>query len=116
MVVSASEASASVPVFDSWTWRWIVSPGTIFVAPMVRRFVAEPAVPSAMATVPDDTVCEAEVVDVNEPKVPRLATAAAPPIRLKVESTLIRVEIAFMTFPFICAGLSGSSMIGFVGV
>lgn len=77
LVVSATDARSTLPLLLSVNERCIVSPGTMFVAFTVRRFVDAPVAPSAIVTVPDDTVCEADVVLVNVANVPRPAIEAA---------------------------------------
>ena len=44
------------PLLTRSTDRWIVSPGTTFDAPTVRRFVDAPVDPSAIETVPEEIV------------------------------------------------------------
>src|SRR3954453_6200951 len=74
-----TDARLSVPWLIRSTLRWIVSPGAIAVASTVKRFVEAPAAPSATVTVPDDTVCEAEVELVKVANVPSPAMLAAAP-------------------------------------
>ena len=51
------------------TLRWIVSPGAMFDAPTVSRLVDAPVAPSAIVTVPDETLWLALVELVNVAKV-----------------------------------------------
>jgi len=64
----------------SCTARATVSLGTRPDAPMVSRLVAVPAAPSAIATVPLASGWAALVLEVNEPNVPRPATAPVSPL------------------------------------
>jgi hypothetical protein len=68
----------------------------------VRRFVAALVAPSAIVTVPDDTVCDADVVDVKVANVPRLAMPAATPRAPNDKSTFFDVlpKTLFMLLPF----------------
>ena len=86
-VVSVTEARLIVPWSIRSTLRWIVSPGAIAVASTLRRFVEAPAAPSAIVTVPEDTVWLAEVELVKVAKVPRPAMLAAAPRTAIVSSS-----------------------------
>jgi hypothetical protein len=79
VVVSVTDARFCEPEFVRSKLRCIVSPGTIPEALTVSLLVAAPVAPKAMVTVPDATVCEAEVVLVNVAKVPKPAMLAARP-------------------------------------
>src|SRR4051812_3688446 len=77
VVVRVGAAARSiVPPFERSNARWIVSPGATPVALTVSRLAA-PTAPSAIDTVPDETVCVAVVELVKVAKVPRPATLAA---------------------------------------
>ena len=79
VVVSVTDARSIEPELIRSTLRWIVSPGAIAEAPTVSRFVAAPVAPSAIVTVPDETVWLAEVELVKVANVPRPAMLAAAP-------------------------------------
>ena len=82
------EARSSEPELIRSTLRWSVSPGAIAVAPMLSRFVEAPVAPSAIVTVPEETVWLVEVELVKVAKVPRPAMLAAAPSTARDASSL----------------------------
>ncbi len=92
-VVSVTAARFWLPELDSVTARWTVSPGTRPLAATVSRLLAEPAAPRPIVTVPDATEALADVLEVNEPNVPRPATLAAAATTAAEARTLARVVV-----------------------
>jgi len=77
LVVSVIPDRSIEPELMRSTLRWMVSPGAMFDAPTVSRLVAAPVAPSAMVTVPDETLWLALVELVKVANVPRPAMLAA---------------------------------------
>ena len=99
-MVNPIVARFSLPVLDRSNARCTVSPGTRPDALTVNRLVAAPVAPNAIVTVPDVTLCDADVVDVNVANVPKPIPAAAPRAP-KDKSTFLDVPPnSFIALPF----------------
>ena len=90
-MVNPIVARFSLPVFARSNARCTVSPGTRPDALTVNRLVAAPVAPSAIVTVPEVKLCDADVVDVNVANVPKPAIPAAAPRAPKDKSTFLDV-------------------------